>query len=170
MKRFFILFIASCVSFFGTNCSDNTVSENSDTVSIPFQELYDQGIDRYLGSFSPSDSEVIATGTTEYFFSDDDGPMCYTGEQFSMTTRDGSSNDLLIFLQGGGFCGPFGCEAVEEGIPLVPFGILNPGDPQNPAANFNVGYVPYCDGSGMMGDNEVDSDDDGQNDRFFFFF
>ena len=29
------------------------------------------------------------------------------------------------------------------------------------------GYVPYCDGSGMMGDNEVDSDGDGENDRFF---
>jgi hypothetical protein len=38
---------------------------------------------------------------------------------------------------------------------------------QNPAANYDVGYVPYCDGSGMMGDNEVDSDGDGVNDRFF---
>ena len=84
-----------------------------------------------------------------------------------MFTRNGSSNNLLIFLQGGGFCSPFACEAVEEGIPLVPFGILNPADPQNQAASYNVGYVPYCDGSGMMGDNEVDSDGDGVNDRFF---
>ena len=40
-------------------------------------------------------------------------------------------------------------------------------DPQNPTATYDVGYVPYCDGSGMMGDNEVDSDGDGVNDRFF---
>lgn len=53
------------------------------------------------------------------------------------------------------------------GIPFIPFGLLSPTDPQNPAATFNVGYVPYCDGSGMMGDNEVDSDGDGVSDRFF---
>ncbi len=55
----------------------------------------------------------------------------------------------------------------ETGIPFIPFGILNPNDAANPAANYNVGYVPYCDGSGMMGDNEVDSDGDGTNNRFF---
>jgi hypothetical protein len=84
-----------------------------------------------------------------------------------MFTRDGSSNNLLIFLQGGGFCSPVACQALEEGLPLVPLGMLSPTDAENPASDFNVGYVPYCDGSGMMGDNEVDSDGDGVNDRFF---
>ena len=133
----------------------------------PFQALYDQGIDRYLGVFTPSASTVVSPGVTEHVFTGIDGPICFTGNQFSMFTREGSSNDLLIFLQGGGFCSPFACAAVDEGIPLIPFGILNPSDPQNPTATYNVGYVPYCDGSGMMGDNEVDSDGDGENDRFF---
>ena len=84
-----------------------------------------------------------------------------------MFTRDGSENNLLIFLQGGGFCSPVACDAVPIGIPLFPLGILNPNDAQNTLANYNLGYVPYCDGSGMMGDNEVDSDGDGVNDRFF---
>ena len=84
-----------------------------------------------------------------------------------MSTRDGSSDELLIFLQGGGFCSPTACDAVETGLPLFPLGILNPTDTQNPTATYNVGYVPYCDGSGMMGDNEVDSDGDGIIDRFF---
>ncbi len=57
--------------------------------------------------------------------------------------------------------------AVEEGISLIPFGILDPNDPQNPASAYNLGYVPYCDGSAMIGDIEVDSDGDGANDRFF---
>ncbi len=133
----------------------------------PFQELYDQGVDRYLGVFTPTSSEVVSPGVTEHTFSGIDAPICFTGNEFSMFTRDGSSNELLIFLQGGGFCSPVACAAVEAGLPLVPFGILSPNDAQNPAATYNVGYVPYCDGSGMMGDNEVDSDGDGVNDRFF---
>jgi len=133
----------------------------------PFQELYDQGIDRYLGVFTPSSSTVVSPGVTEHVFTGIDGPVCFTGNQFSMFTREGSSNDLLIFLQGGGFCSPVACAAVDEGIPLIPFGILSPTDPQSPTVTYNVGYVPYCDGSSMMGDNEVDSDGDGVNDRFF---
>ena len=140
-----------------------TVNENA----TPFQELYDQGVDNYLGVFTPASSNEVMPGVTEHTFTGIDGPICFTGNQFSMFTRDGNSNNLMIFLQGGGFCSPFACEAVEEGIPLVPFGILSPTDTQNPTADYNVGYVPYCDGSGMMGDNEVDSDSDGVNDRFF---
>ena len=140
-----------------------TVTEKA----APFQELYDQGIDRYLGVFTPTSSSVTFPGVTEHVFTGIDGPICFTGNQFSVYTRDGSSNNVLIFLQGGGFCSPVACAAIDVGIPLIPLGILNPNDPQNPAGTYNVGYVPYCDGSGMMGDNEVDSDGDGVNDRFF---
>jgi PKD repeat protein len=138
-----------------------------DEKPIPFQELYDQGIDKYLGAFTPSSSNTTPQGVTEHIFTGIDAPICFTGNQFSMFTRDGSSNKLLIFLQGGGFCSPMACDAVPTGIPLLPLGILNPNDAQNTLANYNLGYVPYCDGSGMMGDNEVDSDGDGVNDRFF---
>jgi len=151
-----------CVS-----CTDEPMTEVEPAINTPFQELYDQGIAQYLGEFTPSSSEEVSSGVTEHTFTDMEGPICYTGNQFAMYTRDGSSNQLLIFLQGGGFCAPTACAAVETGIPLIPFGILNPSDPQNPTADYDVGYVPYCDGSGMMGDAEVDSDGDGVNDRFF---
>lgn len=147
--------------------SSTAVNNPAQGSSVPFQELYDQGIDRYLGVFVPSSTANPMPGQTEYFFDIPNGPICYTGQDFSMFTRDGSSDDLLIFLQGGGFCSPVACEAVEDGIPLVPFGILNPNDPQSPVANFDLGYVPYCDGSAMIGDAEVDSDGDGIDDRFF---
>lgn len=152
------------------NSADTVTKAGYITVNkkpAPFQELYDQGIDRYLGVFTPSSSTVVSPGVTEHVFTGIEGPICFTGNQFSMFTRDGSSNDLLIFLQGGGFCSPAACAAVDQGIPLIPFGILSPMDPQNPTATYDVGYVPYCDGSGMMGDNEVDSDGDGVKDRFF---
>jgi hypothetical protein len=155
------------VLFLFSSCSNEEVIEMPPETNTPFQELYDQGVDRYLGVFTPNTTEEVSPGVLEYFFSGLDAPICYTGNEFSMFTRDGNSDDLMIFLQGGGFCSPTACEAVESGIPFISFGILNPNDPSNPTADFNVGYVPYCDGSGMMGDREVDSDGDGTNDRFF---
>jgi hypothetical protein len=158
------------VSLTVSNGSTEGTETKADYITVlekapPFQELYDQGIDRYLGVFSPTSSTVVAPGLTEHVFTGVDAPICFTGNQFSMFTREGSSNNLLIFLQGGGFCSPLACGALDEGIPLIPFGILSPNDPQNPTATYDVGYVPYCDGSAMMGDNEIDSD--GVNDRFF---
>ncbi|MEO0424698.1 MAG: pectin acetylesterase-family hydrolase [Pseudomonadota bacterium] len=47
------------------------------------------------------------------------------------------------------------------------FGILDATSPTNPAANYNLGYVPYCDGTFFAGDRDVDSDGDGTDDRFF---
>ncbi len=35
-------------------------------------------------------------------------------------------------------------------------------DPQNPVRDWNFIYVPYCDGSVHMGDNEADYDGNGQ--------
>lgn len=171
LKRNFSFILA--LIFIASSCSndDDALAQNNDpdpvVIEAPFQELYDQGVDRYLGTFSPTSTTSPSPGVIEYFFDIPDGPVCYTGSEFSMFTRDGNSNNLLIFLQGGGFCNPNACGAVEDGIPLIPFGILNPADPESSTSNFNLGYVPYCDGSAMIGDRDVDSDGDGIDDRFF---
>jgi len=168
----FAILLSACEKDEELNETTGTTHTATDTlptnppVQAPFQELYDQGIDRYLGEYTPSSTQVNGS-TTQHFFSGLDAPICYTGNSFSMFTRNGSSNNLMIFLQGCGFCGPSACDAVEIGLPFVSFGILNPNDAFNPVADWNVGYVPYCDGSGMMGDREVDIDGDGVNDRFF---
>lgn len=163
IKLFIVLgFLAT-----SSSCSNDEIKPIEEDKSLVFQELYKQGVAKYLGKILPTSSTSVGFGVTEHIFSSEDGPVCFTGNQFSMFTRDGNSNNLMIFLQGGGFCSPMVCAAVETGIPFIPFGILNPNDSQNPVANFNVGYVPYCDGSMMSGDTEVDSDGDGVNDRFF---
>lgn len=166
------IIVLAVFTFLALSCSKDddspeTNSEPGQESSIPFQELYDQGVDRYLGLFSPTSTSSSGAGVTEYFFDIPNGPICFTGNDFSMFTRDGSTNNLLIFLQGGGFCSPNSCEAVETGIPFIPFGILNPNDIENPVHNYNTGYIPYCDGSAMIGDQEVDSDEDGVIDRYF---
>ena len=61
----------------------------------------------------------------------------------------------------------FAGEAVVTGIPLIPFGTLSPQDSQSPTFGYNLGDLPYCDGSLWMGDGAADSDGDGVNDRFF---
>ncbi|MEM7675860.1 MAG: pectin acetylesterase-family hydrolase [Myxococcota bacterium] len=154
----------------GWRCSSDAPPANMDAPeSAPFQVLYDQGIDRYLGRFSPDTVESLDGGLTTYTFAEEErGPLCFTGSEFRMTTRDGSDEALMIFLQGGGACGESNCEAVETamaGIP--PFGVLSNSNPSNPAAQYNVGYLPYCDGTLWSGDRDVDSDDDGTEDRFF---
>ena len=147
----------------GTGGTGSTSGESA------FQELYDQGVDRYLGVFAPMATELMADGVTTYTFDgSSNGPQCFTGNPFRMSTRDGSRSELMIFLQGGGACGEDNCNALEEapaGIPAL--GILNPADPTNPTADFNVGYLPYCDGTLFMGDRDTDSTGDGLNDRQF---
>lgn len=160
--------ITVCVlcSMFIIGCSDGSGGGNGNN-AVPFQELYDQGVDRYLGVFTPMTSERLEGGVTEHSFGGGNGPLCYTGNEFSMSTRDGVSDELLIFLQGGGVCGPTSCEAVPVGLPLFNVGILEAGNPANPATDFDLGYVPYCDGTTFIGDRDLDSDGDGSNDRFF---
>uniref|UniRef100_UPI0040473904 pectin acetylesterase-family hydrolase n=1 Tax=Algoriphagus sp. TaxID=1872435 RepID=UPI0040473904 len=160
---FHLLVLAVLIS----SCSNAEIEDELPSTPRAFQELYNQGVDKYLGTIKPISSTAVGLGVIEHKFRTEDGPVCFTGNQFSIFTRTGKSNNLMIFLQGGGFCSPQICAAVETGIPLIPFGILNPIDPENPVSNFSLGYVPYCDGSMMSGDKEVDSDGDGKKDRFF---
>jgi len=53
---------------------------------------------------------------------------------------------------------------VRAGVPNA--GILNRDLPVNPVEDWNVGYVPYCDGSLFAGDVDIDDDGDGEIDRY----
>lgn len=134
--------------------------------SPPFQELYDQGVDRYLGVYSPMAADVEGA-VTNHRFGAGDGPLCLDGGEFTMATRDSGSADLMIFLQGGGACWSDLCLAAREAQPGIPaIGVLDPGRADNPVADWNTVYVPYCDGSLHAGDADIDSDGDGTPDRF----
>jgi hypothetical protein len=135
---------------------------------VAFQELYDQGVDRYLGQFTPMASEVQESGITQHTFgTGEGGPQCLRGGEYTMSTREGEGATLMIFLEGGGACNSQLCQATPAAAPGMPtFGILNPEDSDNPAANFDVAYLPYCDGSVFSGDADYDDDGDGTNERF----
>jgi hypothetical protein len=130
-----------------------------------FSEIFDQGIAQYQGYFSPMLSVSNGDSIT-HSFGTGDGSLCFNGTEYSMSTRDQGSENLMIFLSGGGACWSDICDCIEvasSGIPKS--GILDPDSPDNPLSDWNIVYLPYCDGSFFTGDINLDIEDDGIIDR-----
>jgi hypothetical protein len=161
-----ILIISSLILI--TGCSDNNDSPDAivGPAVAPFQELIDQGVARYLGAYTPMSSETDGD-VVNHSFGAGDGPLCLDGSEFTMATRDKGSDELVIFLQGGGACWSDICvatESADKGIPKA--GLLDPDLANNPVASWNTVYIPYCDGGLHTSDADSDSNGDGQHDRF----
>ena len=87
-------------------CSDGSDNRNDSVVTpdpTPFAELFEQGINRYLGLYTPMSSTSVDNVVT-HTFGTGDGPLCLDGTEYGMATRDAGSDNLIIFLQGGGAC------------------------------------------------------------------
>ena len=113
-----------------------------------YAELVAQGVDRFLGEVEPSGTSTDEAGVTNHQFDVADGPMCLYGDPFGMSIRDRGHGDLFIFLQGGGLCYSELCIAITEAPPGIPtLEILDPAYEANPVRDWDVAYLPYCDGS-----------------------
>jgi hypothetical protein len=134
----------------------------------PFSELMDQGVGDYLG-IAEVKSESSEDGVDTYVFKQSSGPMCLRGTDFNVSVREKKNSDeLMIFLQGGGACWSDFCLAVEtarEGIPSA-LEVLDDSLKYNPVRDMNVLYVPYCDASLFAGNIEIDDNGDGETDRY----
>ena len=147
-------------------CSDGNDNNAGGGNAVPFQELIDQGVTRYLGLYSPMMSTADGN-VVNHQFGEGDGPLCLSGGPYTMATRDEGTEDLMIFLQGGGACWFDFCSATSSAAPGIPSaGILNPSLAANPLAGISTVYLPYCDGGLFASDADVDSDEDGTPDRF----
>lgn len=121
---------------------------------------------RYLGKAVVASTSSPAEGVTSYTFDVASGPVCLRGDPFTASVRDSGSDDLFLFLQGGGACWSDFCLAIQKapaGIPKLD--ILDPDRPTNPLRDTSLVYVPYCDGSLFSGDADHDDDGDGAIDR-----
>ena len=156
-------------------CSDGNGNNNAyageqfPEENVPFAELYEQGISRYLGQYTPmlSEQDSLDSGVINHYFGAGDGPLCREGAEYSMATRDVSSQELVIFLEGGGACWSDLCASNTEAVSgITAVGILDPQREDNPVKDWNQVFVPYCDGSLHAGDVDIDTDGDGRNDRF----
>jgi len=139
-------------------------SESKDSASADTDPRF-----RYLGATTVAEESVEA-GVTTWTFDPDSGPACMRGDEYRASARpspSGNDDDVLIFLQGGGACWDGFCLAVTSapaGVPHVD--ALDPTLAENPFADWNVTYLPYCDGSLFIGDEDHDEDGDGTPDRF----
>jgi hypothetical protein len=118
-------------------------------------ELLAHGFGKYLNAFQPSRVDAGDTTTTYTFAPDEHGPICMQGAPFMASARDGASDDLLIYLQGGGACWTGTCAAsTTTSGGAYPIGWTD-GDARNPLSDFDLLNVGYCDGSVFAGDGEV---------------
>jgi hypothetical protein len=179
MRKFSLaLFLGAAMALMGCGSSDSSSEGSGGTagsggapggggaggaIEPSFQELYDQGLTRYVDEFDPIEPVQKQDGMTTYTFevpsdplAEPRGPLCLRGAGFNLQTREGTSDELVIFLQGGGACWDTFCEAnTEAGAMPAPgsnAGILDPLFPNNPVADWDVAYLPYCDGSLFAGD------------------
>ncbi|MEM8563602.1 MAG: pectin acetylesterase-family hydrolase [Pseudomonadota bacterium] len=142
-------------------CSgDSGDSAGSDSLSASgLDEIYDQGLTRYVGQFSPATESDLGNGVRRFDFAlpedlkaEPRGPLCLRGTPYGVETRERQSDELLIWLHEGGACWPEFCAVTEEANSIFPGGILNQSVPDNPLAKHDLVFVPYCDGSLFTGD------------------
>ena len=126
-----------------------------------YDELSDVGVDKYIGDFTPVSSTDVGDGWTKHTFDPDggNGPICIAGTPFSAFTREGNSDKLVIFEQGGGACWQdfYNCNVLSEAQepPGPASGIFDFESKDNPYRDYSIVYMPYCDGSVFSGDNDV---------------
>lgn len=131
----------------------------------PAQLAAHLGITRYVDRIEPIEEARVGDEIT-YTFDAAEGPVCMRGAPYRVSVRPGAADDLVIFLQGGGACWSAFCLAVvgaPAGIPGVD--ILNANLEANPVKDWDVVYLPYCDGSFFAGDAAHDDDLNGKGRR-----
>lgn len=122
-------------------------------------ELEATGVTQYLGAFTPSREETTEATTTYYFDADGSGPICIWGSQYTMSSREGGQDGLLIYLEGGGACWSELCAAKSTAtVGILPLGWTDPDPTRNPFGDYDVVFASYCDGSVFSGDNEIVED------------
>lgn len=124
-------------------------------------ELRASGFGDYLGVQEPSGSAQRGQWTEYYYDPAEEGAVCLTGNQFQVNVRHGSSDQVLLYMQGGGACWDYlTCyvlgTATTGANGAVESGALDIDDPRSPFADWDIVYVPYCDGSVFTGDATVD--------------
>lgn len=145
--------------------ADTAAADDVGPAAVPLAEAL--GLTQYAGRITPLELSTV-DGVVTYTFDAAEGPRCMRGGDYKVGVRDTPSDDLLIFLEGGGVCSTKFCLAVTGAPDGIPSGvdILNPALKVNPTADWDVVYLPYCDGSFFLGDASYDDDLNGKGTRY----
>jgi hypothetical protein len=126
-------------------------------------ELVAAGLGRYLGDSTPAETVPNGAWDSLRFDPADAKAICLRGDPYRVEVRHGTNNNVLLYLEGGGACwNNQSCwetpTAKLTAEPLFGAGIFELDNPDNPFKDWNIVYVPYCDGSVFSGDNVADYD------------
>lgn len=122
------------------------------------QALFDSVVEK-MGFAPYADIEPVRVvenaggGYTRYYFSTDD-MRCYDGTEANVAIWPGDPKRIMFFMEGGGASWP-GYNLAFQVDYLIQIGYRNR-KPQNPMRDWTIVYVPYCDNSLHVGDNEIE--------------
>ena len=130
---------------------DNSEMNDAQRREKLLQMLKEMGFDPFL-DVKYTRTEPGFNGYTNYYFSLDDC-RCYNGKEAHVSVSPGTSNNVMLFMEGGGASWPGGGFAVSIDYP---FDISYKNrDPENPLRDWHFVYVPYCDNSIHTGNNTI---------------
>jgi hypothetical protein len=141
-------------------CNGSDITLGGEGSSPIADELREAGFDDYLGVQAPYRSAESNGWTSLFYDAAEEGAVCLNGGEFQISFRDGPSDQVLIYLQGGGACWDhltchvLGTATTTANGPIEG-GVLDLDDPRSPFRDYDIVYVPYCDGSVFTGDATV---------------
>jgi hypothetical protein len=129
------------------------------------KELEELGARAYEGKAVETGEEPQEGGVVRVTYDANSGPRCLRGGDYAAFYADRGSDRTLILLDGGGACWTGFCFATETAEDSVTTSALASDDPANHFHDWNLVYLPYCDGSVFSGDNEL-TEADGTTPRY----
>jgi len=141
-----------------TSTDTATPADTITPTQVPIAEqLAALGTGRHLGVLP---SGMRANGDWEEYTYDpaQEGPVCLRGTPYQVNLRRGTSNNVLLYLEGGGACWNYANCWVSPlakltAGPAAGVGVLEADNAANPFRDWNIVYASYCDGSVFAGDN-----------------
>ncbi len=127
------------------------------------KELEAVGVANYFGVQEPVRSETQGPWTGYFYDPAREQATCFNGSPFQVNVHKGTTNRVLLYLEGGGACWDhFTCyvAGIAKSFANFPLGsgIIDMDDARNPFRDDSIVYVPYCDASVFTGDATVDYD------------
>ncbi len=121
----------------------------------------------------PPSGEAIDAPKNSWTWVDFPDSACDDGSKTGIAVNPSDGKNLLVFMNGGGACwnyqtcfqlntathGPFGKTQFEMLVRGISGSILDRNTPNNPFANWNLVFVPYCTGDVHAGENVIEYKD-----------
>ena len=165
-----LLLGAGCLNACSQKQSSHLDNPKSNQDKLLVQQLKILGYDKYFDIPAPIQFQGEVPGWDSYRCPEENCRCINGNETFLMVRQGTEPNKTVFWMAGGGACWPGRDDCTKEPIfyqSYIELGLGSKND-QNPVRDWNIVYLPYCDGSLHLGDNNLDIDGDGLTDQYFW--